>query len=122
MTKSVDLQAAARAQVRICCSPLLSAALGSRVAVGIQANAVARGIAICGIELELEGDSNMTSVWGTGDLSPKALGLTAVRIRAQVEADGATQAQLDELVAHVAKWSPVLNTVHNRVSVTVQRS
>jgi uncharacterized OsmC-like protein len=100
----------------------LLAALGSCVAVGIQANAVARGIAIRGIELELEGDINITSVWGTGDLSPKPLGLTAVRIRAQVEADGATQAQLDELVAHAAKWSPVLNTIKNPVPVTVQRS
>ncbi len=100
----------------------LLAALGSCVAVGIQANAVARGITIRGIELELEGDINITSVWGTGDLSPKPLGLTAVRIRAQVEADGATQAQLDELVAHAAKWSPVLNTVQNPVPVTVQRT
>ena len=100
----------------------LLAALGSCVSVGIQANAVARGITIRSIELELEGDINITSVWGTGDLSPKALGLTAVRIRAQVEADGATQAQLDELVAHAAKWSPVLNTVKNPVPVTVLRS
>jgi uncharacterized OsmC-like protein len=100
----------------------LLAALGSCVSVGIQANAVARGIAIRSIELELEGDINITSVWGTGDLSPKPLGLTAVRIRAHVEADGATPAQLDELVAHSATWSPVLNTVKNPVPVTVARS
>ena len=100
----------------------LLAALGSCVSVGIQANAVARGIAIRSIELELEGDINITSVWGTGDLSPKPLGLTAVRIRAHVEADGATPAELDELVAHSATWSPVLNTVKNPVPVTVARS
>jgi uncharacterized OsmC-like protein len=100
----------------------LLAALGSCVAVGIQANAVARGFVIRSIELELEGDINITSVWGTGDLSPKALGLTAVRIRAHVEADGATPAQLDELVAHAATWSPVLNTIKNPVPVAVQRS
>jgi uncharacterized OsmC-like protein len=100
----------------------LLAALGSCVAVGIQANAVARGFAIRSIELELEGDINITSVWGTGDLSPKPLGLTAVRIRAHVEADGATPAQLDELVAHAATWSPVLNTIKNPVPVAVQRS
>lgn len=99
----------------------LLAALGSCVAVGIQANAVARGYTIRKIELELEGDINITSVWGTGDLSPKPLGLTAVRIKANVEADGASKAELDELVAHSATWSPVLNTVKNPVPVKVER-
>ena len=99
----------------------LLAALGSCVAVGIQANAVARGWKVRAIEIELEGDINITSVWGTGDLSPKPLGLTAVRMKARVEADGATQAELDDFVAHAAKWSPVLNTVQNPVPVTVER-
>jgi uncharacterized OsmC-like protein len=100
----------------------LLAALGTCVSVGIQANAVARGYTIRSIELDLEGDINITSVWGTGDLSPKPLGLTAVRITARVEADGASQAELDELVAHSAKWSPVLNTVANPVPVDVKRA
>ncbi len=99
----------------------LLAALGSCVAVGIQANAVARGWIVRSIEIELEGDINITSVWGVGDLSPKPLGLTAVRIKAHVAADGATEAELDELVAHAAKWSPVLNTVQNPVPVAVTR-
>jgi uncharacterized OsmC-like protein len=99
----------------------LLAALGSCVAVGIQANAVARGWTVHAIELELEGDINITSVWGTGDLSPKTLGLTAVRIKANLDIDGANDAQLDELVAHAAKWSPVLNTVRNPVPVAVER-
>ena len=46
----------------------LLAALGSCVAVGLQANAVARGWTVRGIEVELEGDINITSVWGTGGL------------------------------------------------------
>jgi uncharacterized OsmC-like protein len=100
----------------------LLAALGSCVAVGIQANAVARGYTIHSIELELEGDINITSVWGTGDLSEKPLGLTDVRIKAHVEADGANEKQLDELVAHAAKWSPVLNTIKNPVAVKVDRT
>ncbi len=97
------------------------AALGSCVSVGIQANAVARGYTLRSIELELEGDINITSVWGVGNLSPQTLGLTAVRIKAKVEADGATQAELDDLVAHAAKWSPVLNTLTNPVPVDVKR-
>jgi organic hydroperoxide reductase OsmC/OhrA len=75
-----------------------------------------------GIEVELEGDINITSVWGTGDLAPKPLGLTAVRIKAHVDIDGASQAELDELVAHAAKWSPVLNTVRNPVAISVARA
>jgi uncharacterized OsmC-like protein len=100
----------------------LLAALGSCVAVGIQANAVARGFTVHGIALDLEGDINITSVWGTGDLSPKPLGLTAVRIKATLDIDGATDAELAELLAHAAKWSPVLNTIRNPVPVSVEQS
>jgi len=100
----------------------LLAALGSCVAVGIQANAVARGWTVRAIEVELEGDINITSVWGTGDLSPKPLGLTAVRLKARVDIDGASEAEIDELVAHAAAWSPVLNTVRNPVPVSVTRA
>lgn len=99
----------------------LLAALGSCVSVGIQANAVQRGYTIRKIELELEGDINITSVWGTGDLGPKPLGLTSVRIKTTVEADGASEAELKDLVAHAAKWSPVLNTITNAVPVEVTK-
>ncbi|HWI27799.1 MAG TPA: OsmC family protein [Stellaceae bacterium] len=94
------------------------AALGSCISVGIHANAVHRGIALTRIELELEGDINITSVWGVGDLGPKPVGFTAVRIRAHVEGD-ADRATLDELVAHAVRWSPVTGTFRNPVPVTV---
>ncbi len=100
----------------------LLAALGSCLAVGLQANAVARGWTVRGIEVELEGDINITSVWGTGDLSPKPLGLTAVRMKVHLDIDGATPAELDELVAHAAKWSPVFNTVRNPVPMSIARA
>jgi uncharacterized OsmC-like protein len=100
----------------------LLAALGSCIAVGLQANAVARGWNVRGIEVELEGDINITSVWGTGDLSPKPLGLTAVRMKVYLDIDGATPAELDELVAHAAKWSPVFNTVRNPVPISIARA
>lgn len=99
----------------------LLAALGTCVSVGIQANAVARGWKVNGIELELEGDINITSVWGVGNLAPHPLGLTAVRIKANLDIEGASDAQLDELVAHAATWSPVLNTIRNPVKTTVER-
>ena len=99
----------------------LLAALGSCIAVGIQANAVARGWTVRGIALDLEGDINITSVWGTGDLSLKPLGLKAVRIKAELAIDGPSDDELDELVAHAAAWSPVLNTIRNPVPVSIGR-
>ena len=100
----------------------LLAALGTCVAVGLQANAVARGWTVRGIEIESEGDINITSVWGTGDLSEKPVGLTAVRLKAHLDIEGASEAELEELVAHAGQWSPVLNTVKNPVSVTLARA
>lgn len=99
----------------------LLAALGTCVAVGLQANAVARGWTVRSIAVDLEGDINITSVWGTGDLSPKVVGLSAVRIRAHVDVDGADDAEINALIAHAAKWSPVLNTVKNPVSIEIGR-
>jgi len=48
------------------------AALGSCLAVGLHANAVHRGWIVNKLELQLEGDLNITAVWGTGDVSEKA--------------------------------------------------
>jgi uncharacterized OsmC-like protein len=98
----------------------LLAALGTCVAVGLQANAVARGWKINAISLDLEGDINITSVWGVGDLSPKPIGLTEVRIKAHLGVDGATPQDVAEIVAHAAKWSPVFNTVPRQVRMTIE--
>jgi uncharacterized OsmC-like protein len=95
------------------------AALGSCLAVGIQANAVARGITIRSLELELEADINITAVWGTGDTSPKPVGFDAVRVQVHLDAD-APQAQLDDLIAHATKWSPVANTFTKPVALDVK--
>jgi len=95
------------------------AALGSCLAVGIQANAVARGITIRSLELELEADINITAVWGAGDTSPKPVGFDAVRVKVHLDAD-APQAELDELIAHATKWSPVANTFTKPVALDVK--
>ena len=94
------------------------AALGSCISVGIHANAVHRGIALSRIELELEGDINITSVWGVGDVGEKPVGFTAVRIKAHVEGD-ADRKTLDELVKHAVRWSPVAGTTRNAVPLSV---
>ncbi len=101
-------------------SEALLAALGSCLAVGIHANAVAHNITIHKLELELEADINISSVWGTGDTSPKPVGFEAVRVNVHFDAD-APKETLDALVAHAVRWSPVANTYANPVALTVER-
>jgi len=100
-------------------SEAVLAALGSCLSVGIHANAVLRNIQLSKIELELEGDINITAVWGTGDLSEdKLVGFSAVRARVHLEGD-ASREELDALIAHANRWSPVANTLRLPVDVQV---
>ena len=93
------------------------AALGTCICVGIHANAVNRGLQLDKLELELEADINITSVWGVGDTSSKPVGFTDVRIKANIEAD-APRDVLDELLQYVLNWSPVTGTYRKPVPVT----
>lgn len=95
------------------------AALGSCLAVGIHANAVAQDITVNKLELELEADINITAVWGTGDTSPKPVGFEAVRVKVHLDAD-APKEKLDALIAHATTWSPVANTFTKPVALSVQ--
>lgn len=100
-------------------SEAVLASLGACLAVGVHANATARGITLTKLELELEGDINVTAVWGVGDLDPdKRLGFTDVRVKFFLDGD-APRDELEELVAHADAWSPVANTLRNPVNVDV---
>ncbi len=99
-------------------SEAVLSALGSCLAVGIHANAVARGITVYKLEIELEGDLNITAVWGTGDLSEKPVGFTDIRAKVTFEADRPRE-ELDALVAHAKVWSPVANTMTRPVNLEV---
>ncbi len=99
-------------------SEAVLAALGSCLSVGIHANAIVRGITLTKLELELEGDINITGVWGIGDLTEKRLGFTDIRVKVDLEGD-ASRGELDDLVAHANLWSPVANTLRNPVNVAV---
>jgi uncharacterized OsmC-like protein len=94
------------------------AALGSCLAVGIHANAVAKGVTIQKLEIELEADINITAVWGTGDTSPKPVGFDAVRVKVNLDSD-LSDADRDALIAHATKWSPVANTFMKPVAIDV---
>ena len=95
------------------------AALGSCLAVGLHANAVHRGWIVNKLELELEGDLNITAVWGTGDVSEKLVGFTDVRVKVDMECEGIPKSEIDALVTHVKKWSPVANTFTRPVNLEV---
>lgn len=99
-------------------SEAVLACLGSCLSVGIHANAVMRGITLTKLELELEGDINITGVWGIGDLADKRLGFTDIRVKLDLEGD-ATHKELEELVAHSNFWSPVANTLRLPVNMDV---
>ena len=95
------------------------AALGSCLAVGLHANAVHRGWKVSKLELQLEGDLNITGVWGTGDLSDKPVGFTDIRVKVDMECD-APKAEVDKLIDHVVKWSPVANAFIRPVHLEVK--
>lgn len=110
-------------------SEAVLAALGSCLSVGIHANAIIQGITLTKLELELEGDINITGVWGIGELSEKRLGFTDIRVKVDLEGDResvallqADRATLEALVAHSTTWSPVANTLINPVNLTVSLS
>ena len=98
----------------------LLAALGTCISVGIHANATARDIALTRLEVELEGDINITAVWGVGDLGDKRLGVSDIRAKVTVDGDASAD-QLDDIVAHATQWSPVANTMINPVALSVTR-
>lgn len=99
-------------------SEALLAAFGSCLAVGIHANALAQGIPIRSLEVDLVADINTTAVWGTGDLNPKTIGFEAIRVSVRIDAEVSRKA-LDALVKHAVLWSPVANTLHNPVQLDV---
>ena len=94
----------------------LLAALGSCVAVGIAANAVARAVPITSLALDIEAEFDPTAAWGVVNVNPQQIGFNTVRITAHIEAD-APRAVLEALVAHAVLWSPASNTLHNPVHI-----
>lgn len=99
-------------------SEALLAAFSSCFAVGIHANAVARGIPIRSLELELEADIDTSPAWGAGDLTPKAIGFENIRVLVHLVADVPFEI-LNALVRNALIWSPVANTLHNPVHLDV---
>lgn len=100
-------------------SEIVLGAFGSCLAVGLQANAAARGITLTKLEIALEGDINITSTWGTGELAKPQIGFTDVRVKVDIDGD-ASKEVLAEMVAHANEWSPVSATLRNPMPVSVE--
>ena len=98
-------------------SETVLAALGSCVAVGLLANATHRGVALSKIEVTMEGDIDISAVWGVGDTpADKVLGFSAVRCQVALASD-ADPAVLQEIHDSAIRWSPVVNTLQRPVTV-----
>ena len=91
----------------------------SEASLAALGSCLARGITVYRLEIELEGDLNITGVWGTGDLSEKPVGFTDVRAKVHFEADRPRE-ELEALIAHAKTWSPVANTFTRPVSLEVK--
>ena len=94
----------------------LLAALGSCIAVGIQANAIARAVPIRSLDVEVEAEFDPTAAWGVVNANPERLGFNTVRVTAHIEAD-APREVLQALLSYVVLWSPLSNTLYNPVHI-----
>jgi uncharacterized OsmC-like protein len=89
-------------------------ALGSCLAVGLAYSAAARRIRLERLELGLEGDVDLHGFLGLSETVRP--GCESVRVACRLEAD-APREQIEELVAHVQKTSPLLDVVRNPMPV-----
>jgi uncharacterized OsmC-like protein len=97
---------------------LLLAALGSCLSTSIHAGAVAKSIPIRRLEIELQGDVDFGSLWGTAGPLQKSPGFDAIGIIVHIDADAPLQT-LKALIDHAMLWSPVGNTLHDPVHIDI---
>jgi uncharacterized OsmC-like protein len=98
-------------------SETVLAALGSCISVGLLANATYRNVVLTRIEVEMEGDIDISAVWGVGDLSDdKVLGFSKIRCSVILEGDVSDEV-LQEIHDAAIQWSPVVNTARRPVEL-----
>lgn len=90
--------------------------LGGCLAVGITAVATWKQVTLSKLEIFLEGDIGNPAAWGAGGApkEPGEMGFQAIRVKVVIEGD-ASRAVLDEIVQQANRYSPVANTMRNRV-------
>jgi uncharacterized OsmC-like protein len=93
------------------------AALGSCISVGLLANATHRGVTLTKIQIEMEGDIDISAVWGVGDIPDgKIPGFTEVRWTVTLAGD-ADEETLQRIHDNAIVWSPVVNTFRRPAAV-----
>ena len=91
-------------------------ALGSCLAIGYTAGAVARGITIDDLRIELAGNIDLPVFFG---LAAGHAGYERIDARVYIKSD-ASQASIDALHADVVRTSPVGNTLERPASLHIQ--
>lgn len=96
---------------------LLLGAMGTCLSIGYTLNATARGITIRAMDLDVEGDIDLSVFAGLkAEGNP---GYSGIRITARIHSD-ATPEQLQELHEHVLRTSPICSTVANPIPVQAE--
>ena len=100
-------------------SEVALAAMGSCINVGLVANAGYRGVNLTKAEVAMEGDIDISPVWGAGGNLDEdlILGFTAIRCEITIAGD-ADDETLKKIADQAMRWSPVVNTMQNPVDVT----
>lgn len=94
---------------------LLLAAVGQCLVVGIVSAASARGIAITGLRVNVQGRVDLSVAYGLAEGHP---GFTAIDVAVDLDAD-LSAAERDHLVKGALARAPIPNTVSNPVPVRV---
>jgi uncharacterized OsmC-like protein len=92
------------------------AALGGCLAVGITAVATWKQVTLSKLEVLIEGDIGNPAAWGAGgaDMPPELMGFQQLRVKVVIEGD-ADRAELEKIVMHANRFSPVANTMRNPI-------
>lgn len=96
----------------------LLAALGSCLAVGVAANASARGLAIDSLQISVEGDLDLATFLG---LAEDHAGFSDIRAEIELRSSASTE-EVDDLLRHVVATSPVGHTLARPIPLTVTHS
>lgn len=96
---------------------VLLGAVGTCLSIGYALNAAVRGIELQHLDLEVEGDIDLSVFTGLADEGNP--GYSNVRIRANIKSDASPEA-IQALHEHVVRTSPICSTVSRPVSVTAE--
>lgn len=93
----------------------LLCALGNCLAVGVAANATARGITVERLTISVEGDLDLSTFLG---LNQAHAGFESIKAEVDIETD-ADPAEVDDLIRQVAATSPVGHTLSRPIPLAV---